>query len=321
MVAAATILHFAIGTTPHTLHAIHILLRGIFLVATILAGLWFGLWGGVFIGGWTGVILLLHARISWMGNPDEQINQLAFAFVLIVVGSVTGSSADALDRERTAREKVERDGEKRALIQGLQSLCQALGYRDTDTLRHCRHTARLCKKIAFRMNLSSELTEDLQLAALVHDLGKIGIADDILSKPGALSEEEKRVVEQHPAVAANILQSLKGAERISAIVYAHHERLDGSGYPEGLKGEAIPVEVRVLALADVFSALTMKRPYHEPMRTEDALRYLRDGESSRLDLDLLEVLGEVLKAANDESGEEHDVTHLPYEEPNTGPNA
>ncbi len=117
----------------------------------------------------------------------------------------------------------------------------------------------------------------------MHDIGKIGVRDDVLFKPDDLTPEERAKVERHPALAAEILRPIHGAEPIAEIVLSHHECPDGSGYPRGLRGEEIPIEARILRAADVFSALTDARPYKASMDDERAIEWMQAAGGTKLD--------------------------------------
>ncbi|MBI1334875.1 MAG: response regulator [Armatimonadetes bacterium] len=154
----------------------------------------------------------------------------------------------------------------------IHRLARAGEYRDDDTGHHTRRVGELSARIATALRLPTDTVKLIQLAALLHDLGKIGIPDSILLKPGRLTEEEFRQMQQHCMAGASILAQgntplLQMAEKIAA---HHHERYDGSGYPSGLRGEEIPIEARIVSVADVFDALTHERPYKKAWDRESA---------------------------------------------------
>ena len=143
--------------------------------------------------------------------------------------------------------------------------------------------------------MSAERVELLRLAALVHDIGKIGVRDDVLLKPDTLTAAEVAQMHRHPAIAAQILGGIRGTEQIAAIVLAHHERLNGSGYPLGLRDGQIPLEAQVLSIADIFCALTEKRPYKPAiMDAAHALRVIEPMAKVELDDMAIELLREMV---------------------------
>ncbi|MBF0268700.1 MAG: response regulator [Alphaproteobacteria bacterium] len=161
-------------------------------------------------------------------------------------------------------------------------LSRTAEYRDPETGSHIERMARFARLIAARLEFSEDEQERILLAAPMHDIGKIGIPDHILLKPGKLSSDEFAIMKQHPKLGYEILKgSLSPLVQVAAeIALAHHEKIDGTGYPNGLAGDAIPISARIVAVADVFDALTSRRPYKEPWSFERA-RDLMMGERGR----------------------------------------
>jgi putative two-component system response regulator len=155
-------------------------------------------------------------------------------------------------------------------------LALAVEYRDNDTGEHTLRVAKYSRIIAGQLGLSPRLCRDIYLAAPLHDVGKVAIPDSILLKPGRLDEKEMAVIRTHAEIGNRILaDSPCELIQIGAIIAAaHHERWDGSGYPKGLKGDEIPIAARIVAVADVFDALTTKRPYKEAMPPQAARQFL-----------------------------------------------
>jgi HD-GYP domain-containing protein (c-di-GMP phosphodiesterase class II) len=139
------------------------------------------------------------------------------------------------------------------------------------------------------MGLSPEEVDVIRHASILHDVGKIGIREKILKKPGLLTEEERREMEYHPFIGTRILQSVKLLEPVMPLVYHHHERYDGTGYPDGLKGEEIPLGSRIIAVADAFESMTSDRPYRKALPLEEALAELRRGAGRQFDPRVVEV--------------------------------
>jgi putative nucleotidyltransferase with HDIG domain len=133
------------------------------------------------------------------------------------------------------------------------------------------------------MGGSREDQEILNVAGQLHDIGKIGIRDDILLKPGRLTEAEFRIIKEHPVIGANIVEHLGLWDREKSIIKSHHERFDGRGYPEGLAGESIPVLARILSVADVYDAIASDRAYRRKMPEADILRIMYGGSGTQFD--------------------------------------
>ncbi len=174
--------------------------------------------------------------------------------------------------------------ENRALFLGsIQMLAGAVDEKDPYTRGHSDRVTRYSMMIAKEMNLSPAFMETLQISAQLHDVGKIGIEDRILKKPGALTAEEFEVMKTHTTKGANILRPVTQLADTLAGIELHHEALDGRGYPYGLQGEQIPLLARVIAVADTFDALTTNRPYQHAHTPEEALKIIQNLAGKRLD--------------------------------------
>ena len=165
-----------------------------------------------------------------------------------------------------------------------------LDERDHYTAVHSDEVADLAVKIAQDMKLSQGEVEKVDVAGRVHDIGKMAIPDAILLKPGPLSEEEWGVMKRHPVVSAELIQGLEIYAPVVMAVKHEHERWDGSGYPDGLKGEEIPLVARIIAAADIFNALITKRPYREAFTHEEAIDTIRQLRGTDLDPVVAEAL-------------------------------
>lgn len=170
-------------------------------------------------------------------------------------------------------------------------LAEAGHYNDSDTGFHIWRMASYAKTIALALGWSKDDAEQLELAATMHDTGKIGISDSILNAPRKLTDEEWIEMKKHPEIGASILNQSKHPvfELSATISKRHHEKFDGSGYPDGLKGEDIPECARIVAIADVFDALTMKRAYKEPWSIDDAVNEIKNQSSKHFDPKLVEI--------------------------------
>lgn len=165
----------------------------------------------------------------------------------------------------------------------LRSLVIAVDNKDRYTRRHSEEVTAYALSIARTMELDEPMMRDIYVSGMLHDLGKIGVPDRILRKPGKLAPDEVRAIQQHPVMGALIVGALLDNQRIVDGVRHHHERFDGKGYPDALAGDVIPFIARILAVADVFSALTTDRPYRRGMTSEEALEIIQLGAGTQFD--------------------------------------
>jgi len=180
---------------------------------------------------------------------------------------------------------------KQAHLDTIFRLGVAAEYRDKETANHIKRMSHYCALIARGMGWSEEAVETLLWSSLMHDVGKLGIPDCILQKPGRLTPEERKVMELHTTIGGSILKGARAPVLLKSRVVAltHHEKFDGTGYPRGLKGEKIPLEGRITILADVFDALSSKRVYKEAMPEAEVLRILTEGRGTHFDPAILDV--------------------------------
>jgi putative nucleotidyltransferase with HDIG domain len=153
----------------------------------------------------------------------------------------------------------------------LFALAKALEARDDNTSSHSLNVTRYSMLLGEHLGLDEEELRVLSQGALMHDLGKIGIPDNILKKPGGLDESEFEIIKQHPMMTSEILDTLETSDHFAAIARSHHERWDGTGYPDGLNGEDIPLLARIVAIADAWDAMTSNRVYRDAMNENIAL--------------------------------------------------
>ncbi|MFC2105600.1 HD domain-containing phosphohydrolase [Candidatus Bipolaricaulota bacterium] len=174
---------------------------------------------------------------------------------------------------------------RRTLDGAIKAMALTVETRDPYTAGHQKRVASLSTAIAEEMAVPSEKVEGIQMAGGIHDLGKLRVPADILSNPGRLSEPEFAIIKTHPQVACDILSAIEFPWPVSEIVYQHHERIDGSGYPEGLQKNEILIEARIIGVADVVEAMASHRPYRPALGIERALAEIREGSGTRYDPD------------------------------------
>lgn len=202
--------------------------------------------------------------------------------------------------------KCNKAGLKQLLLMGiLFALAKALEARDDNTSSHSLNVTRYSMILGQHLGLDEEELRALSQGALMHDLGKIGIPDDILKKPGDLDEEEFEIIKKHPMMTSEILDSLETSNQFAAIARSHHERWDGDGYPDGLNGENIPLLARIVSIADAWDAMTSNRVYRDAMSENIALDiFEREKDSGQWDPYLVDKFITLIrqgKASNDYS--------------------
>ena len=205
---------------------------------------------------------------------------------------------------------------KQAHLDTIFRLGVAAEYRDKETANHIKRMSHYCALIARGLGWSDEEVETFLWSSLMHDVGKLGIPDNILQKPGRLTPEERKVMELHTTIGGSILKGAKAPVLLKSRIVAltHHEKFDGTGYPRGLKGGKIPLEGRITILADVFDALSSKRVYKEAMPEAEVLRILNEGRGTHFDPAILDVflggLEEVRTIKDRHSDREEDFDKL-----------
>jgi putative two-component system response regulator len=199
---------------------------------------------------------------------------------------LVGAVATALERSR----RSERELRERLLTPSLASaLANAIEARDATMQGHCERMSQLAVRVALEAGLADDEIETVRLAAVLHDVGKIGIPDRVLQKHGELSAEERALVETHPLIGDRLLEPLDLLAAVRPVVRHHHERWDGTGYPDGLAGEAIPIEARIVALADAVEAMSGLRAYRRPFKTAEIVRELEEGRGTQWQPELAEI--------------------------------
>ncbi len=185
------------------------------------------------------------------------------------------------DRTNQLREANE---ELRRLFMGsIKALAQALEAKDEYTQGHSERVAEVSVGIARYLSLGESEIDDMWLAGFLHDIGKIGIQESVLNKPGELTACEWDLIKQHPVLAERILRPIEELSEVIKVVRHHHERYDGSGYPDGLAGSEIPLGARILSVADAYDALTSKRPYRDALSHTDTIAVLEEAAGTQFD--------------------------------------
>jgi putative nucleotidyltransferase with HDIG domain len=188
------------------------------------------------------------------------------------------------------------DNPQRAANGVIDGVLAMLKARDEETCAHSHATGAWCGRLSEAMNLSATQTDFIVKAGILHDIGKIGTPDAILFKPGPLTESEWTTMQEHAEFGAEILAQLPALAQYGPAVRAHHERWDGQGYPDNLKGDQIPFEARVVAVADAFHAMISDRPYRPAIAQRDAMAILREGRGTQWDAAVVDAMLKMLEA-------------------------
>ena len=185
---------------------------------------------------------------------------------------------------------------EKSYFETVSALVGALDASDTYTKGHSDRVMMYSQAIAEELEIPAEKIKMIKFGALLHDIGKIGISEDIIQKPGKLTEEEYHTIMEHPIIGGKILEGIGFLKDARQIVMFHHERLDGSGYPHGLKGKDIPLGVRILQVADVYDALSSKRPYREALSAKESIDIISKDTGTHFDSRVIEAFIKYLKS-------------------------
>ncbi|HMK28899.1 MAG TPA: HD-GYP domain-containing protein, partial [Terriglobales bacterium] len=238
-------------------------------------------------------VLTESSRAIARGDFSQRVN-LTSRTEIGELANTFNSMSD--DLERLIRDLKKAAEENRELFLGsIQMLAGAVDEKDPYTRGHSDRVTRFSVLIARQLGFSGEEIERVRIAAQLHDVGKIGIEDRILKKPGALTPEEYDVMKSHTVRGANILRPVKLLAEMIPGIELHHESLDGKGYPYGLKGEQIPMAARIIAVADTFDAMTTNRPYQAAFDPEYAVRIIKTLSKTRFDVRCVEALAQLFE--------------------------
>ncbi|HUX74213.1 MAG TPA: HD domain-containing phosphohydrolase [Steroidobacteraceae bacterium] len=229
---------------------------------------------------WTG-----RGQLLWV-EDHTYVRDVAGATAIHLEGVITDVTERHLAQHRLHK----------SLTQTIGAIAATIDKRDPYTAGHQRRVAELSRAIAARLGLTTEQAEGVYLGALVHDVGKIAIPAEILSRPGRLSAEEFALVKTHVQAGVDVLRDVAFPWPIAQMVAQHHERLDGSGYPAGLAGGAIRIEARIIAVADVFESMSTHRPYRPALLVDAALDELARGRSITFDAQVVDACTAIVRA-------------------------
>jgi PAS domain S-box-containing protein/putative nucleotidyltransferase with HDIG domain len=237
--------------------------------------------------------ILEQEHIVFAGSGEERRQRWTNRAIFDKSGHVM--EVQSVGRDITEQKKAEEDmrlslQRSNRIIEGtIQAMAKTVEMRDPYTAGHQRRVSKLACIIAKRMGLSQEQTEAVRVSSTLHDIGKIYVPAEILSKPGVLNETERTLIREHPRVGFEILKTEEFPWPIADIVFQHHERMDGSGYPEGLSGKDIRIEARIIAVADIVEAMASHRPYRPALGINKALEELKLNKGKLYDKQVAEI--------------------------------
>lgn len=256
----------------------------------ILAGFLYRVRGGLVTGLVAGVLLGPFMPLDTYGDVEQSIFSMFYrTFFFMSIGAVVGRLSHSIYKKY---QQLKEALDNISIIYGktLRSYAKMVEMRDERTLMHCERVAYNSWLLGKEMGMDNESLKSLYWAGLLHDLGKIRISETILLKPGKLTEEEFEIIKEHCLIGYEFLINLsEDLEMIAIGVRSHHERWDGHGYPDGSKELDIPLFGRIIAIVDVFEALTNKRPYKEAQSPEEAIQYMLENQETDFDPDILEL--------------------------------
>ena len=259
-------------------------------IPVAISGLVFGMPGGVIFGLFGGLLIGPIMPLNVDSNTAQPLLSWLIRLGFLCLQGLVAGYVGGLMKQRLRA--VELISEELAFTYGriLRSLVVLIGERDDKTADHSERVAYNAIQMGQALKMNSGELETLYWAAVLHDLGKIGVPENILNHPGALSPEDRTQMQRHVEIGQRILEQASAEFKpIAEIVAAHHERWDGLGYPKGLRAEQIPLAGRILTVLDVFEALTSKRPYRDPMLPEDALQLIQADAGQRFDTRIVDV--------------------------------
>jgi putative nucleotidyltransferase with HDIG domain len=226
------------------------------------------------------------------------ITPAAFLFALVLFASIGIAAAHSSYQvtrsgfESEAQSRIRH--ERNSIISTITSLVSALEARDPQTRNHSARVAKLAGRLGREMGLTQAELYEVHLGGLLHDVGKIGIPDSILLKPGGLTLEEYEIMKTHSVLGARILAGIPGLERVAEIVHCHHEMHDGRGYPRGLRGLEIPAGARIIAVCDTYISMAENRPYRQGRSLEKVMQEIRRVAGRQLDPEVVATLETLL---------------------------
>ncbi|OGR91386.1 MAG: hypothetical protein A2V88_16865 [Elusimicrobia bacterium RBG_16_66_12] len=291
--ALAAVLHFAAPVGPHSWHWVHLFAQKLFFIPILMAAAWFGARTVMATVCAVTALGLVHIIRDWAGFPMVQADQFSELAYVWVAGPAAWLFFHNIRRSARALRQAHEDT--------LLAMISSLELRERYTAGHSRRVADYSILIAAESGIKDEsLLASIANGALLHDVGKIGVPDAVLLKAGALDDAEWALMRAHSERGAALVAKVDSLAGAAPLIAGHHERYDGTGYPAGLSGEAIPLGARIIAVADVYDALTTARPYKRALAHEEAVALLREDAGVKFDPAVVEAFSRVVLRSNDE---------------------
>lgn len=227
----------------------------------------------------------LAQEVFSMGEISEAFNEMV----------ITLKEARDIINVRTGELKKKNIELQQLFVNITKGLSKIIEAKDEYIKNHSARVGKYAAMIAKEIGFSDEEVEFIKIAGYLHDIGKVGVKDSILNKPGSLTEEEYKYIKKHPLISANILSEIKEYSSIVNFIQYHHEKFNGKGYPEGLKGEDIPLGARILAIADAYDDLLSNRPYHKSCTEEEAITELINSKGKEFDPKIVDIFVRIIK--------------------------
>ena len=240
------------------------------------------------------IILVFNQRDSSM---ISMISGLISLLIMVVIQQIRDTMKEKTVLEQKLYNKSMEN--EQMLIHVVQTLAGTIDAKDTYTKGHSGRVADYSKAIAKRFGYSESEQNDIYIIGLLHDIGKIGIPDAVINKPGKLTDEEYEIIKKHPVIGANILSNISEKPELVLGAKWHHEKFNGTGYPDGIKGEEIPEQARIVAVADAYDAMTSYRSYRQPMSQELVIKEIIDGKGSQFDPRFADIMLEIIAEDKD----------------------
>ncbi len=247
------------------------------------------------------VFSLIEIIILLFNQNDSSLISMIIGIMTLLIMVVIQQIHDTTQEKHSLEQKLNKKNveQKQMLIHIVQTLAGTIDAKDKYTKGHSGRVAAYSKEIAKRFGYSESEQNDIYIMGLLHDIGKIGVPDAVINKTGKLTDEEYAMIKKHPVIGANILANITEMPDLALGAKWHHEKYSGQGYPDGIKGDVIPEQARIIAVADAYDAMTSCRSYRKPMPQELVIKEIRDGSGTHFDPRFAEIMLEIISEDKD----------------------